>query len=248
MKATPEGPRWQALILAAVLACGCASAGERRAGAKPPPGGLEPTVVASAKYRDPLIGLNRATFAFNDFTYRRVLIPISKGYVWAVPAPARRSVGNFFHNIRTPIYVANDVLQLEPRPLGRHLARFVINSTVGVGGLFDPAQAWFGLKKTATGFEDTLAGYGVGYGIYLVLPIFGSSDVRNGVSLVADYFLNPIPYLTEDPATSAVMAYDNFQEFAADADKYEELRRRLDDPYIFFRNLHLQGVQRDAER
>lgn len=236
-----------ALLLAAGLAFGCASA-RPPSGAGDAAGGPEPTVVGETRYRDPLIKLNRAIFAFNDFAYRRALIPISKGYVWAVPAPARRSVGDFFHNIRTPIYVANDVLQLEPEPLGRHLARFLINSTVGVGGLFDPASAWFGLEKTATGFEDTLSGYGVGYGIYVVLPIFGSSDLRNGVSLAADYFLNPIPYLTEDPATSAVMAYDNFQEFAADADKYEELRRRLDDPYIFFRNLHLQGVQRDARR
>lgn len=241
----PEGPRWPALLLAAALVCGCASS-ERRAAPKDA-GGPEPTVVAPAEYRDPLIAVNRAIFAFNDFTYRRVLIPVSKGYVRAVPAPARRSVGNFFHNIRTPIYVANDLLQLEPRPLGRHLARFVVNSTVGVGGLFDPARKWFGLEKTATGFEDTLSGYGVGYGIYLVLPIFGSSDIRHGVSMVADYFLNPIPYLTENPATSAVMSYDNFHEFSAEADEYEELRRRLDDPYIFFRNLHLQGVQRDAE-
>lgn len=209
-------------------------------------GAPAPTVVGGSHYRDPLIYMNRGIFAFNDVTYRYLLIPLSKGYIWLVPARARRSVGDFFHNIKTPVYVVNDLLQLKPKAFGRHLGRFIINSTVGLGGLFDPAQAWFGLERTKTGFQDTLAGYGIGYGIYLVLPIYGSSDLRNGVSLVADFLLNPIPYLTEEPVTTAVMTYDNFQEFAPDADEYKTLKAKLKDPYIFFRNLHLQGVRRDA--
>ncbi|MCM2304348.1 MAG: VacJ family lipoprotein [Elusimicrobia bacterium] len=192
--------------------------------------------------------MNRVIFAFNDVLYRYLLIPLSKGYNRLVPDRARRCVADFFHNLKTPVYVANDILQLEPKPLGRHLARFVINSTVGLGGLFDPAQDAFGLERTRTGFGETLARYGAGYGVYLVLPVFGSSDLRNGAALAADYFLNPVPYLTEDPATTAVMAYDNFQEYAPGAEKYETLRREVDDPYIFFRNLHLQGAQRDADR
>lgn len=249
------GGPWHAaalLLLAAALASGCASA--KGAKAAPPAnapgeGGLiEPTVVGTAKYRDPLIRMNRVIFKFNDVAYRHLLIPLGKGYMRLLPDPAHRSVGNFFHNIKTPIYVVNDVLQLKPKPLGRHLSRFVVNSTVGLAGLFDPAKAWLGLERTQTGFEDTLAGYGVGYGFYLVLPVFGSSSARNGAALVADYFLNPIPYLTENPATTAIMSYDNFQQFAPSADKYEILRRKLDDPYIFFRNLYLQGVERDADR
>lgn len=232
------------LLLAAVLG-GCASA-DRRPPAVDGAPGLEPTVVGETVYRDPLIGLNRAVFKFNDAAYRYVLIPVSKGYVRAVPEPARKSVGNFFHNLKTPVYVVNDLLQLKPKPLGRHLARFVINSTAGLGGLFDPARAWFGLERTKTGFAETLAGYGVGYGVYLVLPIYGSSDARSGLGLIGDFFLNPIPYLIENPASTAVMSYDKFQEFAPDADEYETLRRKLEDPYVFFRNLHLQGVRRDA--
>lgn len=257
------------LLLALVLGSGCASAKGGRAGveggasAQSPSGPsagaslekadvlpgaspVEPTVVSMPHYRDPLIRVNRVIFAFNDAAYRYALIPLSKGYIWLVPDRARGCVANFFHNLKTPVYVANDILQLEPKPLGRHLARFVVNSTVGLGGLFDPAEAWFGLKRTRTGFEATLARYGAGYGIYLVLPIFGSSDLRNAPGLAADYLLNPIPYLTENPATTAVMTYDSFQEFAPDADEYETLRRKLEDPYIFFRNLHLQGVRRDA--
>ncbi len=197
-------------------------------------------------YRDPLIGMNRAIFTFNDVTYRYLLIPLSKGYRWLVPDPVETGIGNFFHNLKTPIYVVNDLFQLEPKPLGRHLSRFVINSTIGVLGLFDPAQAWFGLERKETSFEDTLADYGAGYGIYLVLPFFGPSDVRNGTAQVVDYFLNPVPYLTDEPETTVIQAYDNFQAFAPGAETYETLRRTRDDPYIFFRNLYLQGVQRDA--
>jgi phospholipid-binding lipoprotein MlaA len=192
--------------------------------------------------------LNRAFFGFNDVLYRFLLIPLGKGYVWLIPGRARKSVGNFFHNLKTPVYLANDLLQLKPKPFWRHFARFVVNSTVGLAGLFDPAQASLGLERTKTGFGDTLARYGAGYGVYLVLPVFGPSDLRHGTGLVADYFLNPVPYLTEDPATTAVTSFDSFQEYAPGAEKYQTLRRKVEDPYIFFRNLHLQGAQRDAKQ
>lgn len=243
------------LFAAAALGSGCASVNGAPAGtsgetaASPAPPGapaIEPAVVGNSEYRDPLIWVNRAIFGFNDVAYRYLLIPLSKGYLGVVPDPVERSVGNFFYNLKTPIYVVNDLLQFKPKPLGRNLLRFVINTTVGLAGFFDPAQAWFGLEREGTHFEDTLAQYGAGYGIYLVLPILGPSDVRNGVSRVTDYFLNPVPYLTDEPETTAVQVYDGFQEFAPSAEPYETLRRKADDPYIFFRNLYLQGVQRDA--
>lgn len=208
---------------------------------------IEPTVVSYPEYRDPLIWVNRGIFAFNDVTYRFLLIPAGKGYKKVVPDPVRKSVGNFFYNIKTPVYAVNHLLQLRPRPMGRDLMRFGINTTVGVAGLFDPARAWFDLKREETHFEETLARYGAGYGIYLVLPIFGPSDVRNGTSIVVDHFLNPVTYLLENPERSVVQGFDSFQQFAPGAERYETLRRKTDDPYIFFRNLYLQGVQRDAE-
>lgn len=100
--------------------------------------------------------------------------------------------------------------------------------------------------RKETHFDDTLSRYGAGYGIYLVLPIFGPSDLRNSVSLVTDYFLNPIIYLTDDPARSIIQGYDFFQEYAPGAERYEMIREKVADPYIFFRNLYLQGVQRNA--
>jgi len=252
-------------LMACLLASGCATAkGPRSEGhpdgrlpfpasrrVVPPPAAVEPaikpTVVSYPEYRDPLIGLNRAIFAFNDVTYRYLLIPLGKGYMRVVPDPVHRSVGNFFYNLKMPIYAVNHLLQLEPKPMGRNLLRFGINTTVGLLGLFDAARAWWGLEREETDFEETLSGYGAGYGIYLVLPIFGPSDLRKSASLVVDHFLNPVVYLTENPERSAIQGFDFFQDYASEAERYETLRRKAEDPYTFFRNLYLQGVQRDAD-
>lgn len=251
-----------ALLLAGLLASGCATGngGRTRDGMRAGPSAerlpfpasrrataIEPTVVGYPEYRDPLIRVNRAIFAFNDVTYRYLLIPLGKGYTRVIPDPVHRSVGNFFSNIKMPVYAVNHLLQLEPKPLGRNLLRFAINTTVGLLGLFDPAKAWWGLERAETDFEETLARYGAGYGIYLVLPVFGPSDLRNGASIVADRFLNPVIYLTESPERTAIEGFDFFQAYAPGAERYETLRRKSDNPYIFFRNLHLQGVQRDVD-
>ncbi len=204
-------------------------------------------VVSYKDYRDPLIGLNRGIFAFNDVLYRYALIPISKGYVWVMPDPAEKCIGNFFQNLKSPIYLVNQLLQFKPRDMGRTVVRFGINTTLGIAGLFDPARAWFDIPRAETHLDDTLAQYGAGYGLYLVLPIFGPSDIRNSISTVGETFLNPIPYLLDRPESTIVQGYDYFQEFAPTAERYETLRKKTDDPYIFFRNLYLQGVQRDAD-
>ncbi|MDO3380781.1 MlaA family lipoprotein [Gilvimarinus algae] len=208
---------------------------------------VEPTVVSYLDYNDPFIGFNRAMFTFNDTVYRYALIPLANGYVKAVPLPVRNSVTNFFYNLKTPIYLVNNVLQLEGRLACRNLARFVINSTLGLAGLFDPADAWFGLQRAEAHFDDTLMKYGAGYGVYLVLPFFGPSDLRDGMSAITDYFLNPITYLMENPEKYGVKTFDFLQDYASDAERYEALREKSDDPYILFRNLYLQSVMRDAD-
>lgn len=208
---------------------------------------MDPHVVAYRTYRDPLMPVNRVMFTFNDVTYRYVLIPVSQGYLWLVPDPVDRSIGNFFQNLREPLYAVNHLLQFRPARMSQSSLRFVVNSTIGLLGFFDPADAWFNLEREETGFDDTLARYGLGYGVYLVLPIFGPSDLRNLTGRVGSYVVSPIPYLTEQPVTTGVQGLDTLQDFAPTAEEYRTLRRQSDDPYIFFRNLYLQGVQRDAQ-
>jgi phospholipid-binding lipoprotein MlaA len=250
------------LLLAGLLTSGCAAVNGHQTGDGLQSGAttdrlpfpaaqrapvIEPTVVSYPEYRDPLIWLNRGVFAFNDVTYRFLLIPLSKGYLAVVPQPVQTSVGNFFYNLKMPIYAVNHLLQLEPMLLGRNLLRFGINTTVGLLGLFDPAHDWWGLDRAETDFETTLGQYGAGYGLYLVLPLFGPSDLRNAPSLVVDHFLNPLVYLTDDPERTALQGYDFFQDYAPGAEGYQTIRSKSEDPYIFFRNLYLQGVQRNAD-
>lgn len=207
---------------------------------------IEPTVVSYTDYRDPLIKLNRTIFAFNDVTYRYAFIPLGKRYRKSVPEPVQTSISNFFDNIKSPVYVVNHLLQGEFKPAGRNLARFGINTTVGIFGFFDPAQTRWHFEKEQTYFDNTLENFGAGYGFYLVLPLLGPSDARNGAAQVVDYFLNPLPYITENPETTIIQAVDGFQAFAPQADTYETLREKSEDPYIYFRNMHLQGLERDA--
>jgi phospholipid-binding lipoprotein MlaA len=207
------------------------------------------TVVSykEEEFNDPLMGFNRAMFAFNDISYRYVLIPVAKTYNYIAPKPVRTGISNVFSNIKAPITIVNQLLQWEPAKAGKTTARFLVNTTIGIAGIFDPANAWFDLPKEETGFSDTLAEYGSGYGTYLVLPFIGPSDLRSGTGVVADYFLNPIPYITEQPDTSYIMAVDAEQEFAPKAESYETLHAKSEDPYLFFRNMYLQGILRDQE-
>lgn len=244
------------LVVLCLLASGCASVKDNRTpppalpfpdAREPLPLVITPHVVGYDEYRDPLIYLNRTVFAFNDITYRYALIPLSSGYMRYVPRPVRRGINNFFHNLGTPISGVNHILQGRFKKAGRNVARFALNTTVGIGGLFDPALHWFDLPREVTGFDETLTVYGVGYGCYLVLPFMGPSSVRGGLSTLADYLLHPVPYLTEEPATILIRSADFFQDYAPDAEHYDPLRRQAEDPYLFYRNLYLQRILRDAE-
>lgn len=209
--------------------------------------GIEPNVVSYTEYHDPLIRFNRAMFAFNDVSYRYVLIPAARTYQQLTPALVRTGVSNFFNNIKTPIPLLNHLLQLQPREAGIDFLRFIINSTVGVAGIFDPAAYWFNLEREDADMSETLIGYRMDYGTYLVLPLIGPSNLRDGGALLADGFLNPLGYILENPESLMVRGFDNFQEFAPSAAGYLQLREESEDLYIFMRNLHLQALQRDAE-
>lgn len=249
--------RLRMLLMLVVMAAatGCASQPTAPADASPAQApeqatttaDVAPTVVSYAPPDDPLEPVNRAIFAFNDVTYRYALIPLARGYQAVVPRGVRTSVGNVFDNIGMPVRLVNHLIQLKPKAAGIDLARFVVNTTVGLGGLFDPADAWLGLADQPTGFAETLRGYGTGQGTFIVLPFYGPSDLRAGSGLVVDYLLNPIPYVLDQPEATVVNAFDAFQEYAPTAPRYAPLWREADDPYVFFRNLYWQGQRRDAE-
>ncbi len=163
------------LALAAALgAAGCATT----------PGGDE---VAQ---RDPLESINRPIYAFNRAIDRAAVRPVAKAYVWSVPASGRRGVSNFFENVDEPWTAINALLQAKPKAALRAVARFLINTTLGVGGLADHAS-FFGIERQEEDFGQTLAVWGLGSGPYIMLPLLGPTTLRDGAGSIVALFADP---------------------------------------------------------
>ena len=148
---------------------------------------------------DPLSGYNSVMTEFNDGFYVYVLDPVARGYRWIMPDPARSGVKNFFHNLLFPIRFVNNALQLKPINAGEEMFRFIINSTVGIFGIWDPAKEWFGLEAHEEDFGQTLGYYGVGGGFHIVLPFLGPSNLRDMFSLYPDMQMDPVYYAENRP-------------------------------------------------
>lgn len=194
-----------------------------------------------ATTRDPFERFNRAMFAFNDVIDRYALEPAAKGYRAITPSQFREGVGNVLHNLRAPVTFANDVLQAEPTRAGTTFARFGINSTVGIAGIFDVAST-FGLEKHSEDFGQTLGVWGVPSGPYLVLPIMGPSTIRDASGSIVDVALNPINYAEFDGddafrVTRTTLAVLNGRAAAIEA--IQSVRDTSIDPYVSIRTTYL---------
>ena len=144
----------------------------------------EGTVYASDIY-DPLEGFNRRAYTFNYYFDKFLFLPIVKTYEFITPDYVEDRVSSFVDNVFEFNNFTNNLLQLKFKQTGVTLARFVVNTTVGVAGLWDPATHW-GMKRQPEDFGQTLGHYGVGNGPYLVLPIFGPSNLRDTTGLITD--------------------------------------------------------------
>ncbi len=147
---------------------------------------------------DPLEPVNRAIYSFNDYFDRGVARPVARGYVRVVPDFARTGVRNFFHNLLEPVTIVNAALQGKAHQTVSDTLRFGFNSLFGVFGVFDVSTGW-GLPRHREDFGQTFATWGFGEGWYLVLPFLGPSNVRDGVGLIPASYVQPVPYLTDDP-------------------------------------------------
>ncbi len=207
----------------------------------------QPSVVSYDDFNDPLEWLNRPIFAFNNVLYRYALSPAAKGYHAVVPDPVENSIGNFFSNLKEPLTSLNKIFQGKPKQSGKSLLRFTINSTLGLLGFFDTANAWWGIEEDKATLADTLAYHGVGYGAYIVLPILGPSDLRDTTSLTFEYFAHPINQMNDKQSATAIRAYDGFHDKSYYLSRYPDLVEKNRDNYIFIRNFYLQGIERDSD-
>ncbi len=188
--------------------------------------------------RDRFERTNRAIYRFNDALDRGVAKPVAKGYVKITPAPVRTGLGNFFSNLVYPTVVVNDLLQLKGKAFVSDTVRLVVNTTLGIGGLFDPATR-FGLEARNEDFGQTLGRWGVPAGPYIMLPVFGPSSVRDTVGFVGDLYTDPKNYIKNDYVAyglTGLSVVDKRAELLAT----EDVLARSYDPYSFIRNAYLQ--------
>jgi len=203
-------------------------------------------------YSDPLSGFNEPMFTFNLKLDDWVLRPVASGYADIAPVPVRDSVGRFFNNVRVIPRFANNLFQLKFVEAGGEVARFGINTTLGLAGLFDPADDWFGLQEHPNDFGLTIRYYGIPTGPYLMLPFFGPSTIGDTVGLVADGAMDPMSYLvpwwitlTVDTGQRALEAV-NYRSLHLN--QFEEADRYAIDLYGAVQDAYLQTRAHDVKQ
>lgn len=188
---------------------------------------------------DPWEGFNRKVHSFNDFLDRWVLKPVAKSYDWVMPDPLQRGVSNAFDNLLTPWVAANQFMQGKPRHGLSDLARFGLNTTLGLAGFIDVASKG-GIAKHEEDFGQTLVVWGLPLGPYLVLPLRGPSTVTTAGGFVVDSFANPIRYVEDDTTRYGLLALYIIDTRAR---LLEAESLVSGDEYLFIRDAYLQRRQ-----
>lgn len=194
-----------------------------------------------SKVSDPLRGYNRFMFKFNDIFYTFLAKPVARVYGFIIPQPLRVGINNAYTNLLFPVRFVNSGLQGKLNGAGREMGRFLVNSTLGIGGLMDPAGKWFHIEPSDEDFGQTMGFYGIGHGPPLVLPLLGQNNLRDSLGLVPNFLLNPIYYVSEPEVLLAVTAGGHFNRLSLHIGEYEKIKKEALDPYTFIRDAHLQN-------
>lgn len=192
---------------------------------------------AEVKNPDPWEGFNRQVYRFNDVLDRALLKPVAKGYKAITPDPIEHGVTNVFGNLGEVKTILNSMLQWKWGSAAHSTGRFVVNSTLGLVGIVDVAERMGLEKREGEDFGQTLATWGVGSGPFLVLPFFGPSTVRDGVSSVVDWYADPITYVDHSETNFALKATRTID---ARAQLLEAEELVSGDRYSFIRDAYLQ--------
>jgi len=233
-KVTPRLGLLQSLVVVALVVAGCASHPQ-----------TSPTVAGEEDFHDPFEDFNRKVFDFNEVVDKHVLVPVAKGYRAAVPPPIRDSIHIFLNNLNDPLIFANSTLQGKFDYARDSVVRFVLNSTIGMGGLVDVAGRW-GIPYRDNDLGVTFGVWGIPEGPYLVVPVLGPSDPRDLGGIAIQAFGDPwnrlvsgepwnyywIPY-----ARAAVIALDQRTRYL---DTLADIERTSLDYYATIRSLYRQ--------
>lgn len=192
---------------------------------------------ANAQSYDPWRNTNQRIFAFNDYFDQLLVRPITFTYTLSAPRAVRKGVGNFFSNSRDINIAVNNALQFKFQSAISDAGRVVVNSTIGIAGILDVASS-LGLDKHDEDFGQTFGAWGLGTGPYLVLPVFGASNLRDALGLVLDTAFNPIQYLEE---ASLRLALFSAEEIDSRSGLLALDELVSGDKYIFFREASIQN-------
>ncbi len=224
-------------VSVSLMAAGCASTGTEH---------KEATVVGGEQISDPFEGANRSILTVNEAVDKAVIEPVARGYRYIAPKPVRNSVRNFLRNLKSPVIMGNQLLQGDLEGFGNATGRLVINTLLGVGGIFDVADMG-GIPYEPEDFGQTLAVWGVGNGPYIVIPLLGPSTLRDGTGLLVDSFADPVRiYMFNHDlewlhyTRIGVSVIDQREELL---DVIDDLRRNSFDYYAALRSAYYQRRQ-----
>ncbi|PCI38012.1 MAG: ABC transporter [Thiotrichales bacterium] len=189
---------------------------------------------------DPYHRYNRAVFKFNAAMLYVFINPVANAYNKVLPSPVRKGIHNVFENINMTVTISNDILQANAYYTVRDIARFIINTTIGLFGIFDIAKD-IGLPHHEQDFGLTLAKWGVTKSEYIMLPFLGPKTARDVLSLIYTIFVNPIFYIHDDVTRYAVIGTRFIQINAESLYTQQLMRSMAVDPYVAVRNAYLQS-------
>ncbi|MCD6654216.1 MAG: VacJ family lipoprotein [Sulfurovum sp.] len=207
------------------------------------------------KTSDPFASYNRVMTRFNDGMYECVLKPVGKRYDEAVSLQVKESIRNFFNNIYFPVRFVNNLLQGKFSHTVQETQRFVINSTLGILGFFDPAKSYFKIEAHEEDFGQTLGFYGIKGGPHIVLPLLGPSNLRDTISLYPDALLSPLDYTEQSYPTLtdtwaefiAAKSLEEINRISLDMDNYEKMKNDAVDLYPYLRDAYEQYRKKQIE-
>ena len=189
---------------------------------------------------DPMESINRGVFAFNQVVDDYLVGPVAKSYRYVTPDELRSRIGNVSDNLMEPLNMVNSFLQGDFQRGMKSFWRFVLNSTVGIGGMNDVAAS-AGIERQNEDFGQTLAVWGVGEGPYIVLPILGPSSLRDTAGLATDWFINPVNYAIDDTNTEIWVALARgLVQRERLIDVLDDVNETSLDPYVTLRSMYRQ--------
>ncbi|MDW5376710.1 VacJ family lipoprotein [Halomonas sp. HP20-15] len=191
---------------------------------------------SAANPADPWEGFNRRVFAFNETIDRYALKPVAQGYDFVTPQPVQEGVGNFFSNLGELRTIVNSALQWKWANAGVASGRFLVNTTLGLGGVLDPATR-MGWNEHEEDFGQTLAVWGVNEGPFVVLPLLGGRTLRHASGLPADWYTDPVTYVEDDATRYGLRGLELINYRASVLDQEQLIQG---DRYSFLRDTYLQ--------